>query len=48
MHVAIALNGREVIHASGRVRIDPLVDGNIWNDDLQEITHRFYSARRLQ
>lgn len=46
-HVAIALNETEVIHASGRVRIDPLIDGNIWNEELQEITHSFHSACRM-
>jgi hypothetical protein len=46
-HVAIALNATEVIHASGRVRIDPLIDGNIWNEELQEITHSFHSACRI-
>lgn len=46
-HVAIALNTTEVIHASGRVRIDSLIDGNIWNEELQEITHNFHSASRM-
>jgi cell wall-associated NlpC family hydrolase len=46
-HVAIALNSTEVIHASGRVRIDALMDGNIWNNELQEITHIFHSASRM-
>jgi cell wall-associated NlpC family hydrolase len=46
-HVAIALNATEVIHASGRVRIDPLIDGKIWNEELQEITHSFHSACRM-
>ncbi|MEY4216356.1 MAG: hypothetical protein RLZZ68_812 [Bacteroidota bacterium] len=46
-HVAIALNSAEVIHASGRVRIDALNDGNIWNAELQEITHSYHSACRL-
>ncbi|MFM7388370.1 MAG: NlpC/P60 family protein [Bacteroidota bacterium] len=46
-HVAIALNATEVIHASGRVRIDAMIDGNIWNEELQEITHSFHSVRRM-
>jgi len=46
-HVGIAQNPQEVIHASGRVRIDRLVQGNIWNDELQEITHTFHSAIRI-
>jgi len=46
-HVAIALNAQEVIHASGRVRKDRIDQGDIWNDELQEITHKFHSACRI-
>ena len=46
-HVGIAQNPQEVIHASGRVRIDRLLQGNIWNDEIQEITHTFHSAIRI-
>lgn len=46
-HVAIALNPKKVIHASGRVRIDDLQEGNIWNEELKEFTHRFHSACRM-
>jgi len=46
-HVAIALNAQEVIHASGRVRKDRIDQGDIWNYELQEITHKFHSACRI-
>lgn len=45
-HVGIYLGENKLIHASGRVRIDTLNLGNIWNDELQEITHSFHSIRR--
>jgi cell wall-associated NlpC family hydrolase len=45
-HVGIYLGENKLIHASGRVRIDALNLGNIWNDELQEITHSFHSIRR--
>ena len=46
-HVGIMLDHEHILHASGRVRIDRLVQGNIWNDELQEITHTFHSAIRI-
>ncbi len=45
-HVAICINESELIHASGRVRIDELRNGCIWNEELNEITHDFHSIKR--
>jgi len=46
-HVGIYWNNNQLIHCSGRVRIDSLIDGNIFNAELNEITHRFHSIKRL-
>ena len=45
-HVGIYLNNNQLIHASGRVRIDSLQEGSIWNAELNEITHQFHSIKR--
>lgn len=45
-HVGVFLGDNQLIHASGRVRIDSLINGNIWNDDLEEQTHQFHSIKR--
>lgn len=46
-HVGILINETEILHASGRVRIDGLKDQDIWNSELNEITHKFHSIRRI-
>jgi len=45
-HVRICITDNKVIHASGRVRIDELRNGHIWNNELNEITHDFHSIKR--
>jgi cell wall-associated NlpC family hydrolase len=45
-HVGIYLGENQIIHASGRVRIDTLENGNIWNNELAELTHHFHSIKR--
>jgi hypothetical protein len=47
-HVGILLNGREIIHASGKVRIDPIDNlGIIHNESLQR-THRLRLIKRYR
>ena len=46
IHVGVYTEENKIIHASGRVRIDCLENGNIWNDELKETTHWFHSIRR--
>ncbi len=46
VHVGILLEGDKILHASGRVRIDELVDKNIWNAELNETTHEYHSVQR--
>ena len=40
IHVGIMLNASEIIHASGRVRIDPIDDQGIYNHELGRYTHQ--------
>jgi cell wall-associated NlpC family hydrolase len=47
-HVGIYLGENQIVHASGRVRIDRLEHGNIWNDELAEVTHHFHSIKRYR
>lgn len=46
-HVGILIEENKVIHANGRVRIDPLTENGIFKEETGKITHDFYSVRRL-
>ena len=45
-HVGILLNEREIIHSSGKVRIDKIDSQGILNTDTQERTHRLRLIKR--
>lgn len=46
-HVGIYWENNKILHCSGRVRLDSLQEGNIYNEELNEITHTFHSAKRM-
>ena len=46
-HVGIVLEGKRIIHASGRVRIDKLDHYGIHNKQLKKYTHKLKSIKRL-
>lgn len=46
-HVAILLEGMRVIHASGKVRVDPIDGQGILNTDTKSYTHTFSHLRRI-
>ena len=45
-HVGIMLNANKIIHASGSVRIDTVDHYGIFNEELQEYTHRLKIIKR--
>jgi gamma-D-glutamyl-L-lysine dipeptidyl-peptidase len=45
-HVGILLSKNQIIHASGKVRIDSLDEEGIMNSENNERTHRLYSIKR--
>jgi gamma-D-glutamyl-L-lysine dipeptidyl-peptidase len=45
-HVGILLNNNQIIHASGKVRIDKIDAEGIINSETNERTHRLFSMRR--
>ncbi|HRO40744.1 MAG TPA: C40 family peptidase [Flavobacteriales bacterium] len=47
IHVGIVLENRQILHASGRVRIDRLDEEGIFNEAEQQHTHRLHSIRRV-
>lgn len=47
VHVGIILENDEIIHASGKVRIDCLKSDGIYHIDGQLKTHRLHSIRRI-
>lgn len=46
-HVGILLSPQQIIHSSGRVRIDFLTDEGIYNRNIKTLTHRIHSIRRM-
>jgi cell wall-associated NlpC family hydrolase len=46
-HVGILLNPNEIIHASGKVRIDQIDDQGIVNRESGKRTHQLHSVRRM-
>ena len=48
IHVGIYMGDNLIIHSSGQVRIDNLTAEGIYNKDLNSITHRLHSIRRIR
>ncbi|WP_207533003.1 C40 family peptidase [Desertivirga arenae] len=46
VHVGIMLNENNIIHASGRVKIDPIDDQGIYSLDLKKHTHKLRIIKR--
>ncbi|MDB5019296.1 MAG: hydrolase [Pedobacter sp.] len=46
-HVGILLSNKEIIHASGKVRIDPIDDQGIFNKELKRYTHNLRIIKRF-
>ena len=47
-HVGIIDANRNIIHASGHVRLDELKENGIYREDMDSITHELTSIKRLQ
>jgi cell wall-associated NlpC family hydrolase len=47
VHVGILLNSKEIIHASAKVRIDPIDDQGIFNKELNRYTHKLRIIKRF-
>ena len=48
IHVGIILENYQIIHASGRVRIDQLTETGIYNSDYQKQTHQLCFIKRIK
>ncbi|WP_374164675.1 NlpC/P60 family protein [Arcticibacter sp. MXS-1] len=46
-HVGIMLNDQEIIHASGRVKVDPIDDQGIYSTDLKRHSHKLRIIKRF-
>jgi cell wall-associated NlpC family hydrolase len=46
-HVGIVLNKNEIIHASGKVRIDQIDQQGIFNKELKKYTHKLRVIKRV-
>ncbi|MEJ7778177.1 MAG: C40 family peptidase [Daejeonella sp.] len=46
-HVGIMLDNERIIHASGKVRIDPIDNQGIYNKELNRYTHKLRIVKRL-
>jgi gamma-D-glutamyl-L-lysine dipeptidyl-peptidase len=47
IHVGILGEGNQIIHASGRVRIDELKPQGIWNSENETFTHTLAAIKRI-
>ena len=47
IHVGILLNAQQIIHASGKVRIDTINKQGIFNREANRKTHELHSIRRV-
>ena len=47
IHVGILGKDKQIIHASGRVRIDELREEGIWNETYEKFSHTLSHIRRL-
>lgn len=47
IHVGILGDSRQIIHASGRVRIDELKSQGIWNEEYEKFSHTLAHIKRL-
>ncbi|HEY0057094.1 MAG TPA: C40 family peptidase [Pedobacter sp.] len=47
IHVGIMLNDQRIIHASGRVKIDPIDGQGIYSLDLKKHTHKLRIIKRI-
>jgi len=46
-HVGILLSKMQIIHASGRVKIDNIDERGIFSEELKRYTHKLHSIRRF-
>lgn len=46
-HVGIMLDSSRIIHASGKVRIDPIDNQGIYNNELKRYTHKLRIVKRF-
>ena len=47
IHVGLIIEDKQIIHASGRVRIDELTSNCIYNKDYQKETHNLCVIKRI-
>ncbi len=47
IHVGILLSNKEIIHASGQVRVDPIDDQGIYNKELKRYSHKLRIIKRF-
>lgn len=47
IHVGIIGENKQIIHASGRVRIDELKENGIWNEEMELFSHSLSSIKRV-
>ena len=47
IHVGILGQDRQIIHASGRIRIDELREQGIWNEEYEKFSHTLVHIKRL-
>jgi len=46
IHVGIIMHNGQIIHASGKVKIDTFDEKGIYSEELKRYTHKLHSVRR--
>ena len=46
VHVGIIINNKQIIHASGKVKIDNIDEDGIYSEELKRYTHTLHSIKR--
>jgi hypothetical protein len=46
VHVGIMINNKQIIHASGKVKIDSIDEDGIYSEELKRYTHTLHSIKR--
>ena len=47
VHVGIVMKNNQIIHASGKVRIDKLDKNGIFNSEENKYTHKLHSIKKI-
>jgi len=48
IHVGIMIDESHIVHAHAKVRVDRIDENGIWNDEMNDYSHRLHSVKRIK